>query len=170
MSSSQLLPLTGQAFDLEMSFSAGETTSFSLLLVSPRQCSAWLFPQGLLSCSTPTWAFSVTCSAPPSPQKGNIPSVYLATSFVQRGCNGSPAVLEYVLPSKQCVALTWQFSRFTWLKRDQLQSSTGRQQREVLCLLVFGRLWSSQMLAAALFLWFSALHYYLRGCRHTKAE
>jgi hypothetical protein len=44
-------------------------------------------------------------------------------------------VLEHEVPS-QCVVLTWQVSRFAWLKMDQLQSSAGRQQTEVLCLLV----------------------------------
>jgi hypothetical protein len=52
---------------------------------------------------------------------------------------------------------------------DQL-GSAGKWQTEVLCLLMFGQSWSSQMFVAALFLWFSVLHYCWQGCRHTMVE
>jgi hypothetical protein len=65
----------------------------------------------------------------------------------------------------------WQVSSFfTWLKKDQLQGSASRQQTEVLCLLVFGRSQSFQMLTAALFLQFSVLCYCWCDCSHTKVE
>jgi hypothetical protein len=68
MSSHQ--PLTGQAYELEMSFSPGDSVSFSLFLVSPRQCSAWVSPQQLLSYPTPTWAFSAPHSVPSPKAEG----------------------------------------------------------------------------------------------------
>jgi hypothetical protein len=97
----------------------------------------------------------------PSPlrQRGNDPSVGLATTFCPGwGAIGSPAALEYVVPSppKQCVVLTWQVFRLAQVKLGQLQGSTGRHQTEVLCPHVFGGSRSSQMLAV-LFLHFSAL-------------
>jgi hypothetical protein len=95
MSSCQPLPLTGQACELEMSFSLGEIVSFSSLPVSPRQCSAW--PQ---ACSTHTRASSALCSVPPPRQRGDIPSMYLATSLSRGGAISSPFVLEYVVPSQ----------------------------------------------------------------------
>jgi hypothetical protein len=72
MSSCQPLPLTEQVHELEMSFSLGKTDSFSLFLVSPRQCNAWLSPQLLLSCPTSTWAFSALHSALPPQAKGKL--------------------------------------------------------------------------------------------------
>jgi hypothetical protein len=57
---------------------------------SPRQRRAWLSPQWLLSPSIPAQAVSVLCSAPVPKQRGNVPSVYLATSFVQRAWNWLP--------------------------------------------------------------------------------
>jgi hypothetical protein len=84
-----------------MSFSFGETVSFGLLQISvPGQCSAWLFPQGLLSRSCLRWAFSGVLHLP-SRQRGNSPSVYLATSFAKRGYNWLPshARICYSLPN-----------------------------------------------------------------------
>jgi hypothetical protein len=96
MSSCQLLQLTGKACELEMSFSIGETVSFSLLQVSPRQCSAWLSPQWLLSCPTPIQGFSV----PPHQGEGEIfPLCIWSPVLSRRSAISSPAVLEYVVPS-----------------------------------------------------------------------
>jgi hypothetical protein len=85
-------PHTGQTYELEMGFSLGESFSFSLIKISPWQCSAWLSPQLLLSYPNPTQAYSALHLAPLLPsQREHIPSMYLATSFVQRGCNWLPS-------------------------------------------------------------------------------
>jgi hypothetical protein len=126
------------------------------------------FPTVAAELLLPIWAFSSPSAAPPSPLPIPAEGKYFLRVF---GHKVYPEEVQSAhqlwLPLKQCVVLTWQVSRFAWLKMDQLQS---RWQREVLCLLVFGGSWSSQMLAAALFLQFSALHYCWRGCRHTKEE
>jgi hypothetical protein len=110
------------------------------------------------------------CILPFSPrQRGNVPFMYLAMGFVQRGLMGSPTVPRMWFPPKQCVVLNWHVSRYSWLKTGQPQGSTGRWQTEVLCPFVFGKTCSSQMLAA-LFVQFSALHYCWWDCRQTKAE
>jgi hypothetical protein len=153
MSSCQLLPLTGQACELEMSFSLGETVSFSLLPVSPRpsfpHSGCWVapYPQGL---------FQILILPLPPGRKEIFPLCF-STSFVQRECNW-PSSSARIWDS-----LTWQVSKFAWLKMDQLQDNAGRQQTEVLCLLIFWWSQSSHMLAAALFLWFSGLQYFGEG-------
>jgi hypothetical protein len=84
----------------------------------------------------------------PPRQRGNISSVYLATSFVQRECIWLPSCARIEVPSKKCVAFTWQVSRFAWLRMGELRGSTPQAVS-----------WSSQTLAADLFLQFSGLHY-----------
>jgi hypothetical protein len=125
----QPFPLTGQAYELEMSFSLGETFIFSLLLVSSRQFSAWLSPQWLLSHSTPIGAISALCSAPSPPGRGGIFLLCIWPSVLSRGgCNWFPnCAITCGSPPKQYVVLTWRASRFIWLKTDQLQGSTGRR-------------------------------------------
>jgi hypothetical protein len=86
-----------------MCISFGETFSFNLLLISPRQCNAWVSPQGLLSCTTPTWAFSGLCSTPPPHPQAE--GKYLATSFVQADCNSGGSRYSQILagPDVLCV-------------------------------------------------------------------
>jgi hypothetical protein len=141
------------------------------------QCLA--FTTVLLSHPIPTWAFSAPCSAPPPRQRGNVLSTYLATTFVWGWvglgvgghCNWlhSWARVCGSLQNRQCVTFSWWVCRFALLKMGQLQDSAGRPQTEVLRPHVLGGSRSSQMLAA-LFLWFSALHYCWQDCRHTPME
>jgi hypothetical protein len=90
MSRCQPLPLTRQACELEMSFSLGETVSFTLLLVSPEQCSAWLSPQWLLSHSIPTKAFSATCSVPLPQAEGKYSLCVFGHQFCPEGVQSAP--------------------------------------------------------------------------------
>jgi hypothetical protein len=76
----------------------------------------------------------------------------------------SPVVLEYEIPSQTACCTYWQSSKFAWLGMGQLQGSTGGNRGFVSPCIWWS--WSSQMLAAAFFLWFSVL----QGCRHTKTE
>jgi hypothetical protein len=121
VSSHQPLPLIGQACELEMSFSLGDTMDFNLLLVSPRQCSAWLSPQGCCVPPPPQGLFQLHV-LPPHPQAEG---KYSLLVFVHQCCSeGVQSALQLCqktrFPPKQCVALTLQVGRFTWLKTDRL--------------------------------------------------
>jgi hypothetical protein len=89
ISSCQPLPLTGQACELEMSFSLCETVSFSLLTVSPRQCSAWLSPQGCWAAPHPHELFQL-CIPHPTPGRGEI-FLPFGHKFCSEECNQLPS-------------------------------------------------------------------------------
>jgi hypothetical protein len=80
----------GQAYELEMSFSFGETVSFSLFQVSPRQHSAWISPWQLLSHPTSTWAFSALFSAPPPQAEGKYSIHVFGHQFCPEGMQLTP--------------------------------------------------------------------------------
>jgi hypothetical protein len=139
MSSRQPFPFTGQSCELKISFSLGEILSYSLLPISPRQCNAWLSPQQLLCCYTPTQAISAQRSAlHTSRQRGNILSVYLATSLVQRGCNWLPdwaKICDFLpnsvlhSPGGLADSLNWK-----WISYRAMQASSRQRFCVYLCL------------------------------------
>jgi hypothetical protein len=136
MSSHQLLLLTGQACELEMNFSLGETVSSSLLLVSPKKCSTWLSPQGLLSCPTPTWAFSSSVFSPSPRQREIFPLCFGPPVLSKRGAIGSPAVLEYVdLSQTVCCTHLADSLGWKWIYRA---AQAGGTQRFYICLCLAG--------------------------------
>jgi hypothetical protein len=73
---------------------------------------------------------SAFCPFPPG--RKDIFPVVVATSFVQRGATGLPSYARICGFLLNSVVLTWQVSRFTWLKMDQVQGSTGKWHTEVL--------------------------------------
>jgi hypothetical protein len=105
----------------------------------------------------------------PPRQRGNISSVYLATSFVQRGCTRIPSCARVwgSLPNSVLHSPGRLAECLGWKQICYRAAQAGV--RQVLCLHVFGESQSSQMLAV-LFLCFSVLHYCWQGCRHTTAE
>jgi hypothetical protein len=82
--------MLGWNCELVMSFSLGETISFSLLLVSPRQSNAWLSPQWLLSRPTPVWDFSALCSASLPQAEGKYSLHVFGHKFCPERCNWLP--------------------------------------------------------------------------------
>jgi hypothetical protein len=76
----QLLSLTGQDFELKMRFSLDETFSFCSLLVSHL----------VLSCPSPTWAFSALCSAPPTQAEGKYSLHVFGHQFCPEGVQLAP--------------------------------------------------------------------------------
>jgi hypothetical protein len=68
-------------------FFSWKTVSFSSLPVSPRPCNV-VFTKVLLSHPSLTWGMSAQCSLPSPSDRGAFG--YLASSFVQGGCNQPP--------------------------------------------------------------------------------
>jgi hypothetical protein len=105
---------------------------------------------------------SVFCLYSPR-QKGNIPLVYLANSFVQRRCNQFPSCVSSLPNSVLC--LPGGLADSLGCKQISFMAVQINSRQRFLCLLVFGRSWSSQMLVASLFLRFSGLCYCWQACR-----
>jgi hypothetical protein len=127
--------------ELEMSFSFGKIVSLSLLPVSPRQCSTCFSPQWLLSYPTPHGLFHLDIlllipSLPHPRQRGNIPSMVLAISFVHRGCNQLHNCVRICGSLPVCCTHLLGL-QIAWLKMNQLQGSICRWQTKVFCLLLF---------------------------------
>jgi hypothetical protein len=126
------------------------------------QCLA--FPTGAAKLLDPHMDYfsSVFCLYSPR-QKGNIPLVYLANSFVQRRCNQFPSCVSSLPNSVLC--LPGGLADSLGCKQISFMAVKINSRQRFLCLLVFGRSWSSQMLVASLFLRFSGLCYCWQACR-----
>jgi hypothetical protein len=129
------------------------------------------FPTAASELPLPHMGFSGLHSAHLSPRKrGNIPSVCLATSFVQTECNWLPSCARiwgsipnsvFCSPGGLAVFLGWK-----WISCRAAQA--GSRQRFCVCLCLVAQ--SSQLLTQALFLQVSALRYSWQDYRQVKAE
>jgi hypothetical protein len=118
--------------------------------------------------------FSVSCSAlsSPSRQRGNIPSMYLATSFVQREHNQLPhcARIWGSLPNSVLCSPCGLPDLLGWKGISYRATQAGNRQRSFVSTCVW-QSWSSQMLAAALcIVRVSPLCYSWWGWRQSKVE
>jgi hypothetical protein len=166
MSSLQPLPLTGQACELEKRFSLGETVSFSFLLFLQGSAVPGFPHMGCWVASTSYGLFQFL----PCRQRGSISSVHLTTSFVQKGCIQLPSCARICgsLPSSVLHSPGRLTDLFGWEWISYRAVQAGSRQRFCVHLCLVRPV--SLMLAATLFLWFSALHYWWWGYRHTKTE
>jgi hypothetical protein len=113
-----------------MSFSFGETLSFSLLPVSPITAIPGFLHRGCYVAPPPHRLFQL-CILPLPPGKGEILPLCIWPPVLSRGnAIGSLVEIEYEVSSHTaCCTYTWQLSRITLLRKGQLQGRTGRSQR-----------------------------------------
>jgi hypothetical protein len=159
MSSLQPLPLTGQACWVRNELCFWWNCQFQLALGVSKAVAAEL-PHHHIG-----FFSNMFCPSPSSRQKGSIPSVCLATSFVQRGCNRVPSCARIWsfprLPGGLADSLGWK-----WISYKANQAGG----RERFCVHMFLVGSSLPKCFQQLILWFSVLHYCWWDCRHTKAK